>query len=176
MNKKYILEIKFKNDPKIEKYKTDKNISIGSLVSVETQLGCFPGEIISIKASNEKETKDIPNIKGELSKEAVEKLEIEKIEKDRLFKVFTEQIKKHSLPMKPLDIEKCINGELLFLFSSENRIDFRDMVKDIQIHTRHYAKRQFTWFAKEKDMNWFKYPEDSEAITIKVAEFLDTWN
>jgi tRNA dimethylallyltransferase len=55
-------------------------------------------------------------------------------------------------------------------------IQHKDMVKDIQKHTRHYAKRQFTWFAKEKDMNWFEYPEDTEKIINKVAEFLDTWN
>lgn len=50
------------------------------------------------------------------------------------------------------------------------------MVKDIKQHTRHYAKRQFTWFAKEKGMFWFQYPEDSERITVAIAEFLNTWN
>ncbi len=55
-------------------------------------------------------------------------------------------------------------------------IRYEDMVKDIKKHTRHYAKRQFTWFAKEKDMYWFEYPNDSEAITTKVNEFLRTWN
>jgi tRNA dimethylallyltransferase len=62
------------------------------------------------------------------------------------------------------------------LLNIKGSIQHKDMVKDIQKHTRHYAKRQFTWFAKEKDMNWFEYPEDSERITKKVAEFLDTWN
>ena len=51
-------------------------------------------------------------------------------------------------------------------------IRYEDMVKDIKKHTRHYAKRQFTWFAKEKDMYWFEYPDDSEAITTKVDGFL----
>ena len=55
-------------------------------------------------------------------------------------------------------------------------IQHKDMVKDIQTHTRHYAKRQFTWFAKEKGMDWSEYPEDSEEIIRKVAEFLDIWN
>jgi tRNA dimethylallyltransferase len=62
------------------------------------------------------------------------------------------------------------------LLNIKDSIQYRDMVEDIQKHTRHYAKRQFTWFAKEKDMNWFEYPEDSEGITKKVAEFLNTWN
>jgi len=55
-------------------------------------------------------------------------------------------------------------------------IQYKDMVKEIQKQTRHYAKRQFTWFAKEKDMNWFEYPEDSEKIIRNVTEFLRKWN
>ena len=51
-------------------------------------------------------------------------------------------------------------------------IRYEDMVKDIKKHTRHYAKRQFTWFAKEKDVNWFQYPEDTAQIIKKVREFL----
>ncbi len=51
-------------------------------------------------------------------------------------------------------------------------IRYEDMVKDIKKHTRHYAKRQFTWFAKEKDIDWFQYPEDTARIIKKVREFL----
>ncbi|MBA4389427.1 MAG: tRNA (adenosine(37)-N6)-dimethylallyltransferase MiaA [Syntrophus sp. (in: bacteria)] len=55
-------------------------------------------------------------------------------------------------------------------------ISHEDMVKDIKQHTRRYAKRQFTWFAKEKGMYWFEYPKDSVMITLAIAEFLNTWN
>jgi len=51
-------------------------------------------------------------------------------------------------------------------------IRYEDMVKDIKKHTRRYAKRQFTWFAKEKDVSWFQYPEVSAGIFKKVREFL----
>lgn len=62
---------------------------------------------------------------------------------------------------------------LLYL---NNSISHEDMIKDIKQHTRHYAKRQFTWFAKEKNMHWFQYPEDTERITSAITEFLKTWN
>jgi tRNA dimethylallyltransferase len=55
-------------------------------------------------------------------------------------------------------------------------IRYEDMVKDIKKHTRHYAKRQFTWFAQEKDINWFIYPEDTVRIIKKAGEFLQEWN
>ncbi len=50
-------------------------------------------------------------------------------------------------------------------------ISYEDMVKDIKMHTRHYAKRQMTWFSKEKDVVWHKYPEDIEIIKSKISEF-----
>jgi tRNA dimethylallyltransferase len=55
-------------------------------------------------------------------------------------------------------------------------IRYEDMVKDIKKYTRHYAKRQCTWFSKEKDVWWFQYPEDKEAIIRKAEDFLKRWN
>lgn len=51
-------------------------------------------------------------------------------------------------------------------------IDYEDMIKDIQQNTRHYAKRQFTWFAKEKNMTWFHYPKDLSRILATIEGFI----
>lgn len=51
-------------------------------------------------------------------------------------------------------------------------IEYEDMLKDIQKNTRNYAKRQLTWFAKEKDMKWFNYPGDLDRIFEMIAGFL----
>ncbi|MBP1748112.1 MAG: tRNA dimethylallyltransferase [Deltaproteobacteria bacterium] len=58
---------------------------------------------------------------------------------------------------------------LLYLNGS---IGYEDMIKDIQKNTRHYAKRQFTWFAKERDINWFNHPKDLNGIFAMIAGFL----
>ncbi|MEN6617026.1 MAG: tRNA (adenosine(37)-N6)-dimethylallyltransferase MiaA [Syntrophorhabdus sp.] len=50
--------------------------------------------------------------------------------------------------------------------------EYKDMVKDIQKNTRHYAKRQFTWFSKEKGIEWFDYPGDLYSIFEKISGFL----
>ncbi len=55
-------------------------------------------------------------------------------------------------------------------------ISYEDMVKNIKMHTRNYAKRQTTWFSKEKDVVWHEYPEDIVNIKTKVSEFLKEWN
>ena len=51
-------------------------------------------------------------------------------------------------------------------------ISYEDMVKDIKKFTRHYAKRQFTWFLKENDIFWYSYPENKDEIKEKVIDFL----
>jgi tRNA dimethylallyltransferase len=55
-------------------------------------------------------------------------------------------------------------------------IGYEDMVKDIQKNTRRYAKRQFTWFAKEKNMKWFEYPRETGRIVEVISGFAGRWN
>lgn len=96
---------------------------------------------------------------------------------DMLAQGWVEEVKKILL-MGVSDTAKPFSGigYREILLHIKGFIQYKDMVKEIQKQTRHYAKRQFTWFAKEKDMNWFEYPEDSEKIIRKVSEFLRKWN
>jgi tRNA dimethylallyltransferase len=41
-----------------------------------------------------------------------------------------------------------------------------DAVELIKINTRQYAKRQMTWFKKDKEMNWFAPGELKKIIKI----------
>ncbi len=40
------------------------------------------------------------------------------------------------------------------LFDYLNNISLPDAVNRIKTNTRHYAKRQLTWFKKDNDINW----------------------
>ena len=64
----------------------------------------------------------------------------ENIEKEReAFEKCVEKIELHELPMKLVDAEYTFdNSKLLFYFSADGRIDFRDLVKDLAaiFHTR----------------------------------------
>jgi tRNA dimethylallyltransferase len=51
-------------------------------------------------------------------------------------------------------------------------MDYKDMVRDIKTCTRHYAKRQITWFSKERGVEWYEWPRDREAIEERVSGFL----
>ncbi len=48
------------------------------------------------------------------------------------FRVCQEKIREHGLDMKLIDVEYTFDGsKVLFYFTSENRIDFRDLVKEL---------------------------------------------
>ena len=48
------------------------------------------------------------------------------------FKICQEKIRNHGLDMKLIDVEYTFDGsKVLFYFTSENRIDFRDLVKEL---------------------------------------------
>ena len=48
-----------------------------------------------------------------------------------------------------------------------------ETIRIIQRDTRHYAKRQMTWFRKQAEVSWFDGPGDSEQIKNKVCQFLE---
>jgi tRNA dimethylallyltransferase len=44
------------------------------------------------------------------------------------------------------------------------KITLEQAVEKIKQNTRHYAKRQLTWFNHDKDIEWF-HPDEKEEIT-----------
>jgi tRNA dimethylallyltransferase len=51
-------------------------------------------------------------------------------------------------------------------------LGYAEMVTRIKQETRHYAKRQTTWFYREKGIVWFDYPEDRGRLMEEVRQFL----
>ncbi|MBI3574027.1 tRNA (adenosine(37)-N6)-dimethylallyltransferase MiaA [Candidatus Kaiserbacteria bacterium] len=50
-------------------------------------------------------------------------------------------------------------------------LTFAEMKKDLESAIRAYAKRQMTWFKKNKAIEWFN-PEDKEKVLERVKKFL----
>jgi len=44
-----------------------------------------------------------------------------------------------------------------------NEISYEDMIEKIKLETRHYAKRQITWFKKNKETIWLDGENDINA-------------
>jgi len=51
------------------------------------------------------------------------------------------------------------------------KVSYEETVRLLKRDTRRYAKRQFTWFRREKDMVWLE-PGEIERATTLVTEFL----
>ncbi|MCX8022695.1 MAG: tRNA (adenosine(37)-N6)-dimethylallyltransferase MiaA [Syntrophorhabdaceae bacterium] len=64
--------------------------------------------------------------------------------------------------------------EILSYLRGEMEYGF--MVEEIKRKTRHYAKRQFTWFSKERGINWYQFSTDLDKIISHVSEFLRDGN
>jgi tRNA dimethylallyltransferase len=52
----------------------------------------------------------------------------------------------------------------------QKKLSYRKMMEKIQIESEHYAKRQMTWFKRDKRINWIKNLEQAEKL-VKI--FLD---
>lgn len=69
---------------------------------------------------------------------------------------------------KTLNPLNSVGYKELFKFLDEE-IEMEDAVEKIKQNTRQFAKRQMTWFNRDKDIHWFN-PEDLEAIRMFVQK------
>jgi tRNA dimethylallyltransferase len=72
------------------------------------------------------------------------------------------------LPYKHVNALQTVGyAELIEFF--DNRITLPEAVEEIKIHTRQYAKRQMTWFKKDKEIEWFS-PVNTDLILSSIRE------
>lgn len=130
-----IVGVKFKIGGKMY-YFNPRNlkINIGDHVIVETARGLEFGEVVvgrrSISKSSVKSPlKDVIRIANKndyATQEANHKKEKE------AFKICLEKIRKHKLEMKLIEVEYTFDGnKILFYFTADGRVDFRELVKDL---------------------------------------------
>jgi cell fate regulator YaaT (PSP1 superfamily) len=110
------------------------NINIGDHVIVETARGIEYGAVV-IGPREVEDTKVIQPLKDVIRVATPEDDEIEinnKIKEKDAFKICVEKITKHGLEMKLIDAEYTFdNNKVLFYFTADGRIDFRELVKDL---------------------------------------------
>ena len=130
-----IIGVRFRTAGKIYYFDpAGKQIKRGDHVIVETARGIEYGYVVLGNRQVE-DSKVVSPLKPVIrmatpEDEAVEKKNREK-EKDA-FKICQEKIKKHNLEMKLIDAEYTFdNNKVLFYFTADGRIDFRELVKDL---------------------------------------------
>ncbi len=109
-------------------------INQGDNVIVETARGVEYGHVV-IGPRDVEENKIIQPLKPVIRTATPEDDEIEiknKVKEKEAFQICLEKIKKHELEMKLIDSEYTFdNNKVLFYFTADGRIDFRELVKDL---------------------------------------------
>lgn len=129
------LGIRFRVSGKIYFFKpNDEEINIGDGCIVETIRGIEFGKVVKkdIMVDESSLKSPLRTILRKATEADVETHKKNKAKEGEAFAKCKERIKAHELPMKLLDCEFTFDStKVLFYFSAENRIDFRELVKDL---------------------------------------------
>lgn len=130
-----IIGVRFRNAGKIYYFSPGKyEIESGQHVIVETSRGIEYGYVVlgSREIGEEKVIQPLKPVIRIANKEDEEREAANKIKEKEAFKICIEKIKKHNLEMKLIDVEYTFdNNKVLFYFTADGRIDFRELVKDL---------------------------------------------
>lgn len=130
-----IIGVRFKSGGKVYYFSPNKlSVDVGNNVIVETARGIECGEVVL--SNREIDDDQITAPLKEVIRIATDK-DMQTVEQNRkkeadAFKICEEKILHHKLNMKLVDVECTFdNNKLLFYFTSESRVDFRELVKDL---------------------------------------------
>ncbi len=130
-----VVGVRFKEIGKIYYFNPkDLKIKNGTNVVCDTKRGLEYGTVVLENRFIKEEDAILPL--KEIIRIATEEDNVakaENIQKEKeAFNICLEKIKKHKLEMKLIDVEFTLDrGKLLFYFTADGRIDFRDLVKDL---------------------------------------------
>ena len=182
---KNIIGVRFKKLGKIYFFNPrDFKVKKGTKVIVETAQGEEYGEVLipNRYVGDEKiisPLKKVTRIANGKDHKHYE--ECRKIEKEA-FEVCKKKIKEHKLAMTLTDVEyKFDNSKILFYFTADGRIDFRELVKDLaaiyktrielrQIGVRDEVKRIGGNGVCGRELCCCSFLRDFEAVSIKMAK------
>ena len=130
-----IIGVRFKDVGKIYYFSpSGSKIECGNHVIVETARGIECGEVViaNRKVDDKKVIQPLKSIMRIATEKDLETQQKNREKEQEIMKVFTRKIAEHKLDMKPIDIDCTFDGsKILFYFTAENRVDFRELVKDL---------------------------------------------
>ena len=112
------------------------DIKVGDKVIVETSRGLEYGNVVLgvREVSDESISSPLKNVIRMASDEDSKNVSENREKEKEAFKICKEKILEHGLEMKLISVEYTFdNTKLLFYFTADGRIDFRDLVKDLAV-------------------------------------------
>ena len=180
-----VVGVKFRRSGKLYYFDPcDFQVTDGQVVIVETvrgiEAGYVSGEIKQVE-DNEVFSPLKPIIRIATDKDIVQ-LEANMAKEKEAFKICEEKIAKHGIEMKLVDVEYTFDaGKILFYFTADGRIDFRELVKDLasvfrtrielrQIGIRDEAKMLGGLGICGRELCCKKFLSDFHPVSIKMAK------
>ena len=130
-----IIGVRFRTAGKIYFFAPGKfPVKTGDQVIVETARGVEFGNVVTgpKDVEDDRITQPLKSV-IRIATEEDKRIEVKNREKEKeAFKICLEKIRKHGLEMKLIDAEYTFdNNKVLFYFTADGRIDFRELVKDL---------------------------------------------
>lgn len=130
-----IIGVRFKDVGKVYYFAPNgEKFRHGDKVIVETARGVECGEIVLTNREFPESglVSPLKKIIRKADEKDIKQLEQNRIKEKEIMRMFAEKIRFHKLEMKPIDIDCTFDGsKILFYFTSDGRVDFRDLVKDL---------------------------------------------
>jgi len=179
----YRIKFSYNNCSKICKIK-NPDLKKGDLLIVPTnygnEIGTVLGKVTDIEEiRSQEEILDVVRIATE---EDIKKYKVNQEKAKKAFDITLQKIKEHNLDMKLINIHYFLEEpKILFNFTSDGRVDFRELVKDLaSIFKTRIELRQIGVRDECRIMNGYGHCgrhfccanvlNDIEAITIKMAK------
>ncbi len=130
-----VIGVRFKEVGKIYYFDPDqKDYSLGELVIVETARGveCGTVAIANKEVADESIVKPLKKVVRSANKEDLRRMEENRQKEKRAYRICQEKIAANKLEMKLVGVEYAFdNSKILFYFTADGRVDFRELVKDL---------------------------------------------
>lgn len=160
------------------------DVKAGQSVIVETSKGLEMGECVADnhQVSDERIIPPLRPVIRLASEEDLRLAEINKSRESEAFEICKGKIKEHGLDMKLVDAECNFEGnKILFFFTSDGRVDFRELVKDLasifrtrielrQIGVRDEAKMQGGLGICGREFCCSKFLDEFSPVSTKMAK------
>lgn len=130
-----IVNLRFREAGQLTKYLCDGyNLKIGDMVMADTPMGLDLGHVVEspYELSDELLKEDITPVRRLATDAEIERYSLKQEKENEAFERCLSLIEKHNLDMNLIDAVFSFDGKkVVFFFTSDNRVDFRELVKDL---------------------------------------------
>jgi cell fate regulator YaaT (PSP1 superfamily) len=134
------VKILYSSETELCKNLDDTELHVGDHVIIPTRYGLDMARVLgAVKERTAAAWKEVPDIERVATQEDANRFNANRELSEAAFETCREKIEKHGLDMKLVSAHYVLDGSrLLFFFTADERVDFRDLVKDLvsEFHTR----------------------------------------